>query len=459
MDTKEDTERDQNEGTTPPENDDRNSPQNPSHNPSPYRRYINRGINAAENYANDPRNASGNQNQGKGGLNRLRNQFTKGAGGPAGSNPAVDKLKSTLGLSKKQGGSRTQQLKNKGKEIAKEKGKQIAEQIAKRAAALAVENPYVIVGIVVILFILFLIIFIMGGTGNALQNQNGPKLTITKTGPDHAEKAGDPLPYQISISYPGSAQDITVTDHIPDGTDFDPSTPPPAHYDAGTRTVTWSTKEAVPPVNGLISNVSTTFTLSLKATADNAFIVNQAEGSVIGAVSYNQPGGNSPGGPPAEGFVPHAPESNNCNGKYDFSKYPDQNPLGNYGDPQCNFSKDALYKLLQSKESNPEFVHIWFDIIIPGESNFDPNEWAPPVGQQGELDSGGAWGLYQMGSSTPPGQSPPAPGQNGVYDRGDVNWELQTSNAYNDWKTRNHCNFYPYWGTYQRSGEPNVNHC
>lgn len=328
-----------------------------------------------------------------------------------------------------------------------------AEEIAKKAAAAAASSPVGwVIGIAVFVLIIILVVIISATGAGALQNG---QLKITKTGPATAS-LNDPLPYQIDVAYPGTATDIIVQDHLPDNTDYVDSAPP-AKFDPATRTAVWNLKDFVASQGGVLTNPSASLKINLKATADNSTLVNQAQGEVIGAGT--QPNAPSGGAPIADGYVPYAPSSNNCSGKYDFSKYPEQNPLGNYGDPQCNFSKDSLYKLLQSKESNPEFVHIWFDVIIPEESGYSPQAWAPPVGQQLQLDSGGAWGLYQMGSSNPPGQSPPSPGQNGVYDRGDVNWELQTSNAYNDWKIRNHCNFYPYWGSYQRSGLPNVNHC
>jgi len=61
----------------------------------------------------------------------------------------------------------------------------------------------------------------------------------------------------------------------------------------------------------------------------------------------------------------------------------------------------------------------WFNIIIPGESHFNPDSYRSmmkfPIHRPA-----GAWGLYQMGR-----------GKNGQYDHGDVPWQQQTTNAIN----------------------------
>ncbi|HVF69112.1 MAG TPA: hypothetical protein VNA13_00960, partial [Xanthomonadales bacterium] len=275
-------------------------------------------------------------------------------------------------------------------------------------------------------FVLIIIIF-MGGPSAADPNDpNAPKLTITKSGPTTAS-LNEELPYQIAISYPGQAVDIVITDKIPVGTDYIDSSPP-AKFDPATRIATWNLKDHQASPGAILSTVSTTLSIRLRATANDLIVVNQAEGTVT---PYVAPIGGGGGGPIADGYVPAAPYSNNCNGKWDFSQWPDQNPLGNYGDPQCNFSQDNLRKLIEATEPNPEFWDIWYYMIVPQESvNYRPNAHAPgsdPV--QCSLDCGGAWGLYQMGSSTPPGQPPPAKGKNGEFDRGDVNWEIQTKMA------------------------------
>lgn len=115
------------------------------------------------------------------------------------------------------------------------------------------------------------------------------------------------------------------------------------------------------------------------------------------------------------------PSDNNCGGKYNLTS-----SLGrNFGDPQCNFDKNQLY--LGLKIADPANADVWFNKVIPCESSFNPNAHAGP--QTGTPDAAGAWGLFQMGSANPPGSPPPAPGKNGPNDRGDVNWQVQMTNA------------------------------
>lgn len=83
----------------------------------------------------------------------------------------------------------------------------------------------------------------------------------------------------------------------------------------------------------------------------------------------------------------------------------------NFGDPQCNFDKNKLYE--QLKQIDPANASKWFNQVIPCESGFNPNAF-----NGGAVDSGGAWGLFQMGQ-----------GKNGPTDRGDVVWGLQAKNA------------------------------
>ena len=166
--------------------------------------------------------------------------------------------------------------------------------------------------------------------------------------------------------------------------------------------------------------------------------------------------GGCDGGAANEGFTKATKD--NCGGKYDFTdKHRDKNPLGNYGDPSCNFSKEKVAALI--KEKDAKHLHEWYDMIIKRETGgtYDPNVFAEPAGQQAALDAGGAWGLYQMGSSNPAGQDPSAKGKNGQYDRGDVNWEVQTTNAINHNTKVLKCNF-KYWRS-QIEGEIKSDSC
>ncbi len=139
-----------------------------------------------------------------------------------------------------------------------------------------------------------------------------------------------------------------------------------------------------------------------------------------GAGGTNCPPGGASSGGPAVGYVP--PSAETCGGKYKLTS----SLRMNFGDPQCNFNKDALYTQLQQED--PANADVWFNKVVPCESGYNPNAFADPIAV-GTPDSAGAWGLYQMGSANPPGTAPPAPGKNGINDRGDVPWNVQTTNA------------------------------
>ncbi len=283
------------------------------------------------------------------------------------------------------------------------------KNLAKGAIELAKRNPYVIAAILIVIFIIAIILIIMGAS-SAAADPNAPQLTITKTGPSQAA-IGDLLPYQIVVSYPSTAQDIIVTDHIPTGTKYLDSTPP-AKWDEATQTATWNLKDYIVPPATILSNASSTLSIRLQATANDSSFYNQATATVTGA------GAKEPGGPVSGEYL--APNSTNCSGKYSLTT-----AIGNFGDPSCNFDQNTLYDMLVAQDAAN--ADIWFFRIVPCESGYDPNAYAPP--STGTPDAGGAWGLFQMGSSTPPGQPPPAPGKNDVTDRGDVNWPVQASNA------------------------------
>lgn len=147
--------------------------------------------------------------------------------------------------------------------------------------------------------------------------------------------------------------------------------------------------------------------------------------NVPGGGSTNCPpaGGGGASGPISADYVP--PSDDTCGGKYVANIR--KNPIAkNFGDPQCNFTKDALHNLLRTED--PQDADFWFNVVVKCESGYNPNAHAGHA-EIGTPDPGGAWGLYQMGSSTPPGSPPPAPGRGGQNDRGDVPWVLQTKNA------------------------------
>jgi hypothetical protein len=139
-----------------------------------------------------------------------------------------------------------------------------------------------IVALVVLLILIVILIATGGGDWENQQRQNTTTpLKISKTGPSDAVK-DEVLNYQINVSYAGTAQDVEVTDKIPDGTSYDKSDPS-GKYDEATRTVTWNLKDYQASPGAILNNVNMAINLTLKATVDNAYLVNQASGTVIGA--------------------------------------------------------------------------------------------------------------------------------------------------------------------------------
>ena len=177
---------------------------------------------------------------------------------------------------------------------------------------------------------------------------------------------------------------------------------PQGTYDNTKKTVSWTN-----------APIGTSFQLRVSKTQN-------LEGVPIVATVTTAGGGAGGGTGAGNGYV--APNTDNCGGKY--TSYMANNYLlhKNFGDPQCNFNKDQVYTDLEQQD--PPDAATFFTIIIPCESGWIPDAWAPP--STGTPNSQGAWGLFQMGDSRPPGQSTDA---NTIDDRGDVNWQLQIVSA------------------------------
>src|SRR5205085_3127000 len=117
--------------------------------------------------------------------------------------------------------------------------------------------------------------------------------------------------------------------------------------------------------------------------------------------------------------------TNTCNGFYNISD--PSKPLyspSNFGDPKCEYAnnvaqfKNNLYGLIQRLDPNPKYVHDWFDVVIPGESSYNPNAYL-----KASTSGKGAYGLVQM---NPHGQG------NNQYDDGEVYWQTQMQNGINE---------------------------
>ncbi len=254
--------------------------------------------------------------------------------------------------------------------------------------------------------ILFMLTFLAAFTfisddddSTALNNQPGtpvagnPAVTsndleIQKTGPVDVQN-GDEILYTLTIKYNGTGTaDVLITDPLPQNADFISAT------DGGeleNGTVKW-TLPALP------SNQTYTVQMRVRATMDNIWLQNTAEASVI---SSNQ--GPTFTTPTRGGTNPATPD--NCGGKYNLN-----NPIGNFGDPLCNFTKDELYNAL--KNIDPNEADYWFYTVVPCESSYNPNAYFA------SSPAAGAYGLFQMGS-----------GLGGVTDSGNTEWIHQVNNA------------------------------
>jgi uncharacterized repeat protein (TIGR01451 family) len=310
------------------------------------------------------------------------------------------------------------------KNLAKAGAKQLVDEAKKAAIKAAIMNPEITIPVLLILLFVLFFVFILttgGSAGSYNQNQTQSPLQVTKTGPAQAN-VGDKLQYSINVTYPGSATDVVISDPLPQGTTYVSSNPSGQLTTTGNAgpgksppTITWDAKTLKLP---LANPINITISLTLQATKNNNNIGNVATVTLDGG-SLSASGGT---GGANTAYVP--PSTDNCGGKYSTDMEDNALLKKNFGDPDCNFSKDQLYT--QLKQEDPKDAAVFYTIIVPCESSYDPDIWVPPAPG---LDPQGPWGLFQMGSSKPPGLPPPAPGENGVNDRGDVNWQVQIINA------------------------------
>jgi hypothetical protein len=298
------------------------------------------------------------------------------------------------------------------------------EKMMRRAAILILLDLAIAIGILALLAIpIILLIGIFGGLGNKDQSTNEAnvmKLTLSKTGPAATANAGN-YDYTITYAFPLPAQDLVITDKLPQGVDYVSSPAKKINYDTATKTITWKLSENQPPDNGNVYNsINGSFTFTVHTTLKDTTVFNLgAEGTIIGATAGN----NLP--------INVARSKNDCNGRYDLSVLPNNE---NFGDPQCTFNytdlneREKLFTIL--KNLDPEHATDWFVNIVSCESGYNPNAY------NGNSTSGkGAYGLFQMN---------PAPrvniGRTGatgpqIYDIGDVVWNQQADNAvhYNEY--------------------------
>jgi uncharacterized repeat protein (TIGR01451 family) len=249
--------------------------------------------------------------------------------------------------------------------------------------------------LLLLLGVVFVLAFFFGGPMEQLSNSVDIKnIEIVKSAPQSVEN-GSKITYNIIVRNKGSkSAQVVVSDAIPENSRYESGNNDPVASDSGktVKNIQWTLSDVA---GGEVRNL----TFSVIPTKEDVWIINQARGTVTIAGG----GGNVQ----IPGNIP--PNQNNC-GKWTF-----KTPLGNYGDPECNFTKDDLFTLL--KQLDPVDASYWFYTVVRCESGYDPNNFL------GASASGlGAYGLYQM---NPSGKG------NGKYDAGDVIWQLQTSNAVN----------------------------
>lgn len=216
-----------------------------------------------------------------------------------------------------------------------------------------------------------------------------------------------------------AVQDLSAVANIPPGTTFISATGTHSLSEPGKIKWKLYPENSNPSNDGKII-LSFTFNLTVKPQNDivveNLLIIEGASG----------------GAPPTATGI--APNDNYCEDrKYGYVLNNKLLPK-NFGDPDCTLDtfqkRNDLYDLIKQKD--PQWADFWFNVIIPGESGYRPNAWGCGSWNFAEKECNppfaprGAWGLFQMGSSNPPGELKARSGT-----RGDVTWKEQVDNAIN----------------------------
>lgn len=297
-----------------------------------------------------------------------------------------------------------------------------------RAAASTI-NPAIIIPVVVFSLIFFIIIFDVqntaglsgGGSKDSSTTAGGgsqgvpsiPGFNIDIEGPQE-EANGAILKYTVTISHNPSIApplaNIEVYDALPSGARLVDTTG--VLKAPGSSPNVWALSE---PAN------QTRFEIRVQPNQSDAYF----DYTVSARSLATSPGTGAP------------PTADNCNGAYDLTKWPSKNPLNaNYGDPSCNLTRNDLYTLL--KQLDPTYADVWYQMAsCETGGTYSPNSF------NGASTSGTAWGLFQMGHEAYPDLGIPLQ-MNNQYDRGDVEWTIQASNAINYNKQRG--NDFAYWG-------------
>lgn len=306
-----------------------------------------------------------------------------------------------------------------GNRAAKKIGSQIGKTVVKQAVLTFFKTPpgWITLGVIALIFLFFGAMFMItttlsgGGSGGGSQVGGGSPiggtpqqpnnpisgLTLTLSALSSVPNSED-IVYTVRVSYdeallPAPVDDIEIVNIIPTTTRFVETTGVPSSTTGGA--IVW-------PLSSSANRSEFTFTLS---PVQDDIIVNN---SIYAILASNQSLGGA------------NPTTTNCNGAYSLD-----NPIGNFGDPDCFFAendaqaKSELYSLLQKQD--PSNAYEWYLKVVPCESvpPYNPNSHSTQA-QINSPDPAGVWGLFSMGR-----------GLNGEYDHGDVAWRQQVSNAIN----------------------------
>lgn len=330
-------------------------------------------------------------------------------------------------------------------------------------------NPlFWIMLLILFIFLLFILFF-----GFEEPDTKNVSVSLSKSGPSEVSNT-DQITYTLNVSLSGgSAQSILVSDPIAENAKFISANPPAKLLDvtgketqnaeevrkvewtlggvSGSQSGTLTTPSLSPPTDITVTQSSSssgsgngfsgsqTLTLTIEPTGDDTYVINEATAQAVGTSTGI--GGTSGDLPPVGDNLP--PNTDDCAGTYNLSS--NNADQRNYGDPGCTLANSprvpysfqgkswsnvpqALIDLLN--QLDPNNTGYWIGIISCEAPGFDPNNVTFFVGETPTPDSGGAWGLFQMGRSTA-GPYKLGDGLNGPYDRGDVNWQNQVSNAIN----------------------------
>jgi len=133
---------------------------------------------------------------------------------------------------------------------------------------------------VVALLLFFIMLFAQTTNTAVQQTSSTAEITtqIIKTGPEAVGNDATEINYSIQVSDQPGVSDISVIDTIPSNATFVRANGVP-HVNTATNTVTWSTKESFPA-----SPSNATFTITLKPTAPNSYVINKASANSTGAI-------------------------------------------------------------------------------------------------------------------------------------------------------------------------------